>query len=57
MTSPQNGGGLQPITLSLSVEEINLILESLGQQPFVRVHQLIASIQQQATEQLQNKKP
>lgn len=44
------------INLTLSIEEINLILESLGQLPFVRVHQLIAVIQQQATAQLQSKK-
>ncbi len=46
----------QKITLTLSIEEINLILEGLGQLPFVRVHQLITSIQQQATVQLQAKK-
>ena len=42
----------QEIRLTLTIEEANLILESLGQQPFVKVHQLIAKIQQQASGQL-----
>ncbi len=44
---------MQPIELNLTLDEINQILEALGQQPFVKVHQLIAKIQQQATQQLQ----
>jgi len=42
----------QPIQLSLTLPEINVILEALGQMPFVRVHQLIADIHQQAEAQL-----
>ncbi len=38
----------ETIQLKLTVEETNLILDSLGQRPFVSVHQLIANIQQQA---------
>ena len=41
-----------PIELRLSAEEINLILESLGQQPFVKVYSLIGKIQSQASAQL-----
>jgi hypothetical protein len=48
---------MKPIELALTLEEINVILEALGQQPFVRVHQLIAKIQQQATAQLQDDRP
>ena len=44
---------MPPIQLTLTLDEINQVLESLGQQPFVKVHQLIAKIQQQATAQLQ----
>ncbi len=44
---------MNEITLTLTLDEINLALESLGQLPFVRVHQLIAKIQQQATAQIQ----
>jgi hypothetical protein len=44
---------LNTITLTLTLDEINLALEALGQQPFVRVHQLIGKIQQQATAQIQ----
>lgn len=40
------------ITLELEVEQVNQILDALGQQPFARVYQLIASIQQQAQTQL-----
>ena len=36
----------------LTLEETNLVLEALGEMSFVRVHQLIAKIQQQAQSQL-----
>ncbi|MGZ5025734.1 MAG: hypothetical protein ACXWFX_07260 [Methylobacter sp.] len=42
----------QNITLQLSAEEINLLLEALGSMPFVRVYNLIGKIQQQASGQL-----
>ena len=43
---------MNPIQLSLSVEEVNLILEALGQQPYAKVYQLIGKIQQQAETQI-----
>lgn len=42
------------IKLELDIEETNLILEALGQQPFVRVYKLIGRIQDQAREQMQS---
>jgi hypothetical protein len=40
------------ITLNLSVEETNLILEGLGNMPFAKVYALVGKIQEQASEQL-----
>jgi hypothetical protein len=40
------------ITLTLGLDETNLVLEALGQLPFTRVYQLIATIQEQAHKQL-----
>ena len=45
---------MNKITLNLNLEEVNVLLESLGSQPFKQVHQLITKIQTQATSQLQN---
>ena len=42
--------------LHLTLDETNLLLEALGQMPYIQVHQLIAKIQQQASEQLQEAK-
>ena len=44
---------MSQIQLHLCLEEINLILEALGEQPYVRVYQVITTIQQQAQNQLQ----
>jgi len=44
---------MQNITLTLSLDEVNVILEALGQQPYVSVSQVIATIQEQASAQLQ----
>lgn len=44
---------MQTLQLSLSIDEVNLILEALGQQPYRTVHQLIANIHQQAQMQMQ----
>ncbi len=41
------------IKLELEVEDTNLILEALGQLPFVRVYQVISRIQEQARAQIQ----
>ena len=45
---------LQEITLKVNTDEANLILEALGNLPFVRVYALIGRIQQQAAAQLGN---
>ncbi|NVB43287.1 hypothetical protein G6O69_36015 [Pseudenhygromyxa sp. WMMC2535] len=42
----------QTIALELELEQINLILQTLGEQPFSQVYQLINSIQTQAQAQL-----
>ena len=47
---------MNSLTLELTLEEINALLEALGSQPFKQVHQLITKIQTQATSQLQNAK-
>ncbi|HEY8459191.1 MAG TPA: hypothetical protein VIM99_02365 [Blastocatellia bacterium] len=44
---------MQTIKLNLTLEEVNLVLESLGHMPYVRVFQLISKLQQQAMPQLQ----
>ena len=43
---------MKEITLTVKVEEINMILSALGNLPFIQVHELIAKLQTQATEQL-----
>ncbi len=43
---------MQTIKLELTVEEVNQILEGLGEMPFNKVFQLIQKIQQQAAVQL-----
>ena len=45
---------MQKIHLKLTLEEVNLILKALGQQPFVEVYELIGSINAQANQQLKN---
>ncbi len=40
------------LTLQLTIEETNLILEALGQLPYVRVSNLVQNIQSQAQPQL-----
>ena len=44
---------MNSIKIELSIEETNLILESLGQLPFARVYALIGKIQEHARAQLQ----
>lgn len=36
-------------TLTLSIEELNLILTALGQRPYLEVYMLIGAIQQQVS--------
>lgn len=41
------------LTLTLSIDEINTVLEALGEMPFSKVFQLIDKVQRQAAQQLQ----
>ncbi len=43
---------MKQINLEVKVEDANLILEALGNLPFVKVHELISSIHQQASAQM-----
>ena len=43
---------MKEIDLTLTVEEVNLVLEAIGQLPFVKVYALVAKVQKQAQEQL-----
>ncbi len=43
---------MKDIHLQLTTEEANLILEALGNLPFVKVYTLIGKIQEQARQQL-----
>jgi len=44
---------MKEIRLTLTLEEINKILEGWGQMPFVQVYQLVGKIQQQVALELQ----
>ena len=44
---------LPEIQLLLSIDELNLVLEGIGNLPFARVFALVGKIQAQAGEQLQ----
>ncbi|MFK3978814.1 hypothetical protein ACI2K4_00405 [Micromonospora sp. NPDC050397] len=41
------------ITLSLTLEQTNTILEALGQMPYARVYELVETIGRQASAQVQ----
>ena len=43
---------MNEINMKLSVDDANLMLEALGNMPFVRVFALIAKIQEQAGQQV-----
>jgi len=43
---------MQTIKLELSLDDCNLVLEALGQQPYIRVYALIARLQEQARRQV-----
>lgn len=43
---------MKTFNLSLSLDEVNFILESLGKRSYIKVHQLIEKIKQQADAQL-----
>lgn len=46
---------VRDLHLSVTVDEVNLILEGVGLLPFARVYALVAKMQQQAREQLGGK--
>lgn len=48
---------MQEINLRVTIEEANLILEALGNLPFVKVFGLIAKVQEQARDQLGTQAP
>jgi hypothetical protein len=43
---------MENISLHLSIDEVNMLLASLGNQPYVQVFGLVQKIQQQASAQL-----
>lgn len=43
---------MQTLTLEVTIDEANLILEALGQRPFIEVYQLVQKIQSQAEDQV-----
>jgi hypothetical protein len=45
---------METIKLKLSIEDINSILEGLGNLPYAKVFNVVATIQQQASEQIKN---
>ncbi len=45
----------EEIVLNLTPQEINLVLEGIGNLPFVKVYGLVGKIQTQAAEQLGGK--
>jgi hypothetical protein len=47
---------MNKVTLNLSIDEANLVLEALGDMPYRRVYELVVKIQQQASEQLKEKR-
>ena len=42
---------MEKTKITLTIDEVNKILNALGQQPYVHVYELINSIQQQVTDQ------
>ena len=52
MTDTDTNKTMHELKLTLTLEEVNALLEALGSQPFKQVHQLISKIQTQASSQL-----
>lgn len=48
---------MKDLELKITVDEANLVLESLGQMPFNKVYTLIGKIQDQAAQQLRSEEP
>ena len=44
---------MQSIQLTLTLDEVNIVLEGLGKLPYAQVYALVAKVQDQATHQLQ----
>lgn len=44
---------MNELTLKLTLDEINLVLNALGEQPFARVYQLVSKLQTQVNDQAQ----
>jgi hypothetical protein len=51
----RSGEEVRDLHLSVTVDEVNLILEAVGLLPFARVYALVAKVQQQASQQLNGK--
>lgn len=47
---------MKEINLNITIDEANLLLEALGNQPFVKVYALIGKLQEQAGQQLNAEK-
>lgn len=47
---------MEQISINLSIEEVNLILDSLGQRPYIEVFQLIDKVKAQAEAQVRANK-
>lgn len=45
------------LTLSLTIEETNIILEGLGHVPFARAYEVVNKIQTSAKEQIEQRPP
>jgi hypothetical protein len=45
---------MKELKLTLTLDEANLVLQALGQLPYVQVHELVRKIQMQSEPQLQN---
>jgi hypothetical protein len=43
---------MQEINLKLAIEDVNVILEGVGNLPFAKVYALVGKIQEQAAQQL-----
>ena len=46
---------MKDVQLTLTLEEVNKVLEALGQLPFAKVHQLVGKIYEEAKSQLEEK--
>jgi hypothetical protein len=48
---------MQDINLTLNIDDVNVILEGLGNLPFAKVYTLVGKIQGQAAEQIRADAP